>query len=230
MKTKPPAVRAEADKQDGPRSSKGIRTRARLVQAAKEIFEEHGFLEARISDIAERAGLSYGSFYHYFLSKEEIFREVAEAQEPQLESEAPSGAGSIKPTGAGAVTEEIVAATRRYLSDYRDAARIMGVIEQVSRFDARVSAARFDRHRRYSERWARTIEYLQEREMADSDIDPVVGAYALVAMVTRFAEAWFVQRQLDCTFDEGVCQLTALCLNALQRPSRSTPPRNAVLH
>jgi AcrR family transcriptional regulator len=34
------------------------------VTAAKEIFENDGFLDARISDIAERAGLSHGSFYH----------------------------------------------------------------------------------------------------------------------------------------------------------------------
>src|SRR4051794_4773888 len=65
----------------GPRSRKGAQTRVRLVEAAKAVFEETGFLEARISDIAQQAGLSHGSFYHYFDSKEQIFREVAEAQE-----------------------------------------------------------------------------------------------------------------------------------------------------
>ena len=59
-------------------------TRARLLDAAKEVFEETGFLEARIADIAERAGMSHGSFYHYFDSKEQIFREVAEVQEALL--------------------------------------------------------------------------------------------------------------------------------------------------
>ena len=68
----------------GPRSRKGIETRARLVDAAKHVFEDDGFLEARISDIAERAGLSHGSFYHYFESKEEVFLEVAVAQEDRL--------------------------------------------------------------------------------------------------------------------------------------------------
>ena len=66
-----------SDKPSGPRSRKGVETRARLVAPAKEIFERDGFLDARISDIAERAGLSHGSFYHYFESKEEVFREVA---------------------------------------------------------------------------------------------------------------------------------------------------------
>jgi len=72
------------EKPSGPRSRKGIETRARLLAAAKEVFEQDGFLDARISDIAERAGLSHGSFYHYFESKEEVFREVAAEVEQRL--------------------------------------------------------------------------------------------------------------------------------------------------
>ena len=41
------------------------------------VFAENSLLDARISDIAQRAGLSYGAFYHYFESKEDLFREVA---------------------------------------------------------------------------------------------------------------------------------------------------------
>src|SRR5579863_404045 len=73
-----------SDKPSGPRSRKGIETRARLIAAAKEVFERDGFLDARISDIAEHAGLSHGSFYHYFESKEEVFREVAAGVEERL--------------------------------------------------------------------------------------------------------------------------------------------------
>ena len=43
-----------------------------------------GFLDARITDISKRAGLSHGAFYHYFTSKEQLFREVAEIQEARL--------------------------------------------------------------------------------------------------------------------------------------------------
>ena len=79
-----------ADRPNGPRSRKGAETRARLLDAAKQIFEENGFLEARISDIADRAGMSHGSFYHYFDSKEEVFREIAAAIDERLA--APLGA------------------------------------------------------------------------------------------------------------------------------------------
>src|SRR5579871_1270025 len=75
---------AVIDAREPPRSRKGAQTRARLLEAAKKVFERDGFLNARILDIAETAGLKHGSFYHYFDSKEQIFREVAEAQEERL--------------------------------------------------------------------------------------------------------------------------------------------------
>ena len=81
MSTTPPLT---GEKPSGPRSRKGVETRARLIAAAKEVFERDGFLDARISDIAEQAGLSHGSFYHYFESKEEVFREVAAGVEERL--------------------------------------------------------------------------------------------------------------------------------------------------
>ena len=84
-KAAPSATRApESTSQSGPRSRKGEQSRARLIESARTVFENHGFLTARIADIAAAAGMSQGSFYHYFDSKEQIFREVAAAQEERL--------------------------------------------------------------------------------------------------------------------------------------------------
>ena len=100
-----------------PRSRKGAETRARLLEAAKKVFEEDGFLDARISDISKRAKLSHGSFYHYFDSKEQIFREVAEAQEQMLT--APPAAGAGADSARDSERERIRRANRRYLERYR---------------------------------------------------------------------------------------------------------------
>src|SRR5271163_522331 len=128
-----------SEKPSGPRSRKGVETRARLLGAAKEVFERDGFLDARISDIAERAGLSHGSFYHYFESKEEIFREVAIAVDDKLS--APVGRVILDPDSHAKPRERIREAIRQHLVGYRDEARIMGVIEQMSRYDRHLSAA-----------------------------------------------------------------------------------------
>lgn len=59
-------------------SAKGLRTRHRLIEAAEEIFAEHGWEEASIVKITEEAGVSQGTFYRYFLSKQAIFDELVE--------------------------------------------------------------------------------------------------------------------------------------------------------
>jgi AcrR family transcriptional regulator len=197
-----------------PRSRKGAETRARLVQAAKEIFEENGFLDARISDIAARAGMSNGTFYHYFDSKEQIFREVAEAQERVLIT-LPEEAGRPADSREDSPSERIRKANRRYLEQYRDEARIMGVIEQVSRYDEHVNAVRARTHRHFAVRAERSIARLQKEGLVDERIDPAIAATALGAMVARFAELWLVQGYARYDFDEVVEQLTRLWCNAL---------------
>lgn len=201
------------DKPNGPRSRKGERTRARLLVAAKEVFEKSGFLNARVSDIAEKAGLSHGSFYHYFESKEEIFREVAEAVEEQLS--APMGDVILDRSSTATPEERIREAVRRHMQSYRDEAPIMGVIEQVYRYDEQVKAARIRRHRRYNQQVARAVAQLQRRGVADPNLDPALASLVLGSMTSRFPEMWFVEGRVDCKFDEGVEQLTRMLINAL---------------
>jgi AcrR family transcriptional regulator len=49
---------------------------AEIVEAALEVFAERGFSAARIDDVAARAGISKGTLYLYFASKEELFKAV----------------------------------------------------------------------------------------------------------------------------------------------------------
>ena len=206
-----------SDKPPGPRSRKGMVTRAKLVDAAKQIFEEDGFLNARISDIAERAGLSHGSFYTYFESKEEIFREVASKVEERLG--APLGDVILAPGHATPPEERIRVAIRRHLESYREEARIMGVIEQVSRYDPRLSTARLQQHERFGKLVADSIRQLQQRGLADPRLDPTIAGAVLGSMTNRFPEMWLTEGRVDCSFEEGVEHLTMIFMNALRLAS-----------
>ena len=211
------------EKSNVPRSQKGVRTWARLLVAAKEVFEEDGFLEARISDIAERADLSHGSFYHYFESKEEIFREVAESVEERLS--APLGGVILDPESHSPPEERIREALRRHLESYRKESRIIGVIEQMARYDNEVNALRMQRHQRYSQQVAMTIRNLQKNGLADPQLEPNLAAAALGAMVSRFAEMWLVQDAITCSVDRAVDQLTRMFVNALGLPREERAER-----
>ncbi|MGP9822708.1 TetR/AcrR family transcriptional regulator [Salinarimonas sp. NSM] len=59
-----------------PKTARGARTRARILQAAEDTFGTLGFHRAGITDITRAAGVAQGTFYTYFSSKEEILREL----------------------------------------------------------------------------------------------------------------------------------------------------------
>jgi AcrR family transcriptional regulator len=62
----------------GARTARGARTRARLLEAAEEVFTDLGYHDASIVKIAEAAGVAPGTFYLYFAGKQEIFDELVE--------------------------------------------------------------------------------------------------------------------------------------------------------
>jgi AcrR family transcriptional regulator len=183
-----------------------------MVEAAKEIFEEQGFLDARITDISLRAGQSHGSFYYYFDSKEEVFREVAAAVDERLFApmdEVIMAQSRLLPE------ERIREAMRRHFESYRKEARIMGLIEQVSHYDPAVNALRLTRNQRYTERAAETIRQLQRKKLADRKLDPMLTAAALGALTSRLAEMWLVHGAIDCTLEHAVDQISRIFANAI---------------
>ncbi|GAA3013264.1 ScbR family autoregulator-binding transcription factor [Streptomyces fulvorobeus] len=58
------------------RQQRAIRTRRVFLEAAAEVFDEHGYDAATIAAILERAGLTRGALYFHFTSKEELARGV----------------------------------------------------------------------------------------------------------------------------------------------------------
>ncbi len=51
-----------------------------ITQGARKIFSRYGFLKTTVEEIAKAARMGKASLYHYFESKEDIFREVVEQE------------------------------------------------------------------------------------------------------------------------------------------------------
>lgn len=47
-----------------------------IFSAAYELFSKNGFKSVNVADITRLAGISVGSFYHYYPSKEDLFIEI----------------------------------------------------------------------------------------------------------------------------------------------------------
>jgi AcrR family transcriptional regulator len=79
-----------------------------IIKAALEVFGECGLANARLQDIAERAGVSKGTIYLYFPNKEELFREmIRQTAVAKIER-------AEKAETSGSPTRQLVASMRAY--------------------------------------------------------------------------------------------------------------------
>ncbi len=73
-----------------PRARRKAERPAEILDAAFEEFVEHGYAAARLEDVAKRAGVTKGTIYFYFETKERVFdemiRHVSGSLFPQLDS------------------------------------------------------------------------------------------------------------------------------------------------
>lgn len=112
---------ADDTPEDAPtESARRRRTRARLLDAAFEVFAEQGVRAASVETIAEAAGFTRGAFYSNFSSKEELFFALMDREkEMRLEQLATGVSQFLAPLvgdgGAELGDEEVVQTVTRIL-------------------------------------------------------------------------------------------------------------------
>ena len=123
------------------------RTRAQIMQAARDEFAARGFAGARMAAIAERAGIVKQLLYHYFTSKEALFEATLQSKYEQHRAALPD----LEGPGA-AFVRQFRAAFRdpiwiRFLTweaaEHHDTGRIIGEAirrEAVARQAAAIAA------------------------------------------------------------------------------------------
>jgi AcrR family transcriptional regulator len=62
-------------------------TRQRIYDAAMTIFRRDGFSAARVDDVARAAGVSHGTFYFHFATKDEVLIQCLRASEIRVVAE-----------------------------------------------------------------------------------------------------------------------------------------------
>jgi AcrR family transcriptional regulator len=172
------------------RQARAERTRAALLRGAREVFEERGFLDARISEICDRAGVAYGSFYTHFAEKDAVFAELID----ELVRTLLSVMRAEPPQGEGPAAS-IARANRAYLRTYRENARLMGVFEQVATFSPATRETYLRTWGVFYDRQERAIREWQAAGFVPGDVDPRTAAVALATMVGRTAYTWYVLGQ-----------------------------------
>ncbi len=168
----------------------GVPTRARLIDAAWELFNKQPYPAVHIAEISARAGVTPGSFYSYFDSKEALFREVAERALEELYSYGRSDPGNAE----GNPVRDVAYGIRQYFLVVSRLRVIAESIERVYVVDDDVRMTRRGTVMRGAQRIERWIVRLQQAGICPPDVDTWLTALALQTMTINLAYDQLVRR------------------------------------
>lgn len=203
-----------------PRQTKGQRTEATFIDAARRVFVEKGYLNSKIADIAGAAGKSPGSFYNYWTSKEELLAELVDTFANDVAGRTLRGKGADP-------LENIRVAVRVYWESYQEHLPEMVGMFQMSMLDPE-----------FRERWIavrargivevmRGIEAI-ERQGVHCDLDNEVLASAIVSLLEGYCYVWLgsgvgdsIPRPSDEVAIETLAQIWHRAIFASPQPTPS---------
>lgn len=101
------------------------RRRDDIMAAAKKVFVHKGFHATTIADIAKEAGLSYGSVYWYFNSKDDLFHALMAVEEDALRTHVAAAVGARQDTDGEAPFRTAVQATFEFFEAEKATAKLL---------------------------------------------------------------------------------------------------------
>ncbi|WP_433796963.1 TetR/AcrR family transcriptional regulator [Actinoplanes sp. CA-252034] len=164
-----------------PATARGRRTHDALIAAGREVIEEHGWAGFTPEAVTQAAGVSYGTFYTYFESKDDLLRKIVQAAADEMIT------ASLVPETLDDPYARIVEANRRYLAATGRAAKVLRMVEHGAYLDDTLRGLLLEIREFYVGRSAEGIRRLQADGLADPDLDPRLTAIALGGMVEQVA-------------------------------------------
>ncbi len=147
-----------------PESPRRARTRERLLDAAFEVFAEHGFAASSVEQIAEHAGFTRGAFYSNFSTKEELFMALVDRGREQWLAEVSTRVPQMLPESESPhlISEDqigaIIAASLAGPFDHRRRSMIMAEFRLLAMRDESLARA-----------------YVQDRESLETSVSPILA-------------------------------------------------------
>jgi len=190
-----------AQKTARPKTKRGIERRNQILRAAEEVIAEQGFPASSIADITRRAGTALGTFYIYFGSKEEVFRELV------LEMGRLTRAMVAEQTGTAPNRLEAERiGLRAFLTHVRDHPALYRIVEEARFVDPE---AYRDYFTGFAGAYIRQLTAAaEEGEISPGDAE--VRAWALMGMAKTLGERfvlWEEAPDIDRVVDEAFAMI-----------------------
>jgi len=167
--------------------------RTLITDAAVEVFAEKGFHQARISDIAKRAGVADGTIYLYFKNKDDLLLSVFEEKmDFMLEGLGKALSG----------VEDPLEQVRRFARFHFEQVRTHRSAAEVLQVELRLSN-KFLKEYRPEKLWAylgvfgQIIRDGQVKGVFRENLDPFVNMWAFFGALDELAMQWVLSRNAE---------------------------------
>lgn len=164
----------------------GAEKRRIILDAAVRVFARQGFHSARVSDIANEAGVAYGLVYHYFDSKDEVLDTLfLERWNVLLEAIHEVDRSEAEPR------EKLLSITGFIVDSYRHDSDLMKVIiVEVTRAANSFGAKHLAKIREAYDLIADIVGAAQESGKFRSDVSPQFAAMAFYGAIEQVLTGW----------------------------------------
>lgn len=165
---------------------------AAIFEAACKVIREKGFHQARIDDIARKAGISYGLVYHYYRSKSELFDAISTewwngvfAVVDRFEEE------------RGSFREKLAAIVNYFLNQFETRPDMVHIfVTEISRSATNLTPERLDCFRRFFDRTEKLMADAQAGGELRDDIKPRYLTYIFLGALEGFVSAMVFEGQV----------------------------------
>jgi len=164
--------------------------RERILASAMRVFASKGFFGAKVSDIAEDAGVADGTIYLYFKSKDDILISLFEEQMEKVQSVLTGAMDGA--TSAEAKLRRFVDAYMDLVSENRHAAEVITIeLRQSAKFMKEYKNPRFAE---FLKTLAHVIDEGQRQGSFRADVPAPIAARALFGALDELALMWVTAR------------------------------------
>lgn len=186
--------------------------RSLITEAAIDVFAERGFHQARVSDIAKRAGVADGTIYLYFKNKEDLLLSIFEEKMDELLA----GLGE-----AIADTDDPIERIRRFASFHFQQVRDNRAAAEVLQVELRLSN-KFLKEYRPEKLWAylgifgQIVREGQARGLFRPELDPFVSMWSFFGALDELAMQFVLSPRTErFKLDEAAAQVADVFIRGM---------------
>ncbi|MGX9389442.1 TetR/AcrR family transcriptional regulator [Nitrobacteraceae bacterium UC4446_H13] len=166
-----------------------VGTRAEILTCAARLFRTQGYAAVSLREIAKGVGLTTGSLYYHFASKEEIVSEILDQGHRRVLQEVQKGITALGPEADGRMIlrTAILKHIECLLGDDSFPSANIRIFAHVP---AEVRRESLGVRHEYESYWIRLLRRCQERGESDAAVDPPVLANLLFGAMNWTIE-WY---------------------------------------